>query len=729
VVYTFQDNASPYSFNWDTTTVSQDIYTITVTGYDNTGHTNSDMISIAVNDAGSVLSESFEGGIIPSGWTEQIVSGSVNWAIASGNGSTHPSNAQDGTYNLLLKDSDSAADETKIITPYLNFGSYTYNPQLKFYLYMEYWPNDQDEMKVYYRNSVDGAWTQLAYYFSNVSSWTQYTINLPNPNSTYQIAFEGNAKYGYGVCLDNIRVIGQIPLPLAAISPSPITTATDVSITTDLTWLPDPASSQINGYAVFFNSFTPPTSYVDNGLSTTYSPVLDYSTTYYWQILPYNTSGAAASCPIWSFTTSAPPSPDAATNPGPADTATDIEPTVNLTWNAPVSGITPEAYKVYLDTDPNPTTQVMDADAMTFNPTLNYGTTYYWKVVPYTNDAKSSRGEATGCPIWSFTTVDYVPEDNSSGGSVAPEDPASIPEGTTVTAADPVITPTIPDGQQNLEDIVITVTSPTPVVLTVTINFTGTAQYVYHVEGAANIADGLLNWGEGTVSFDFSFSGAAKGSDTFVVTGEEPILPVELSLFEAAMVSKDDVEIHWVTESETETGYYNILRDTGADVAFALNITTNNPVQSVPSSTHNEYSYYDREFESGETYNYWLEAVAINGTTKLFGPVTVTCAFEENPDVTPEVLVTSLDNVYPNPFNPNLGIKFSLAGEQHVLISIYNARGQHITDICSETLLEGVYTRSWNGHDTNGKIAQSGVYFVRMQSGSSVFVKKAILLK
>jgi hypothetical protein len=70
------------------------------------------------------------------------------------------------------------------------------------------WSPDQDVLTVYYRTSATGAWVQLATYTSSITTWTLETIALPNATSDYYINFEGNAKYGYGVCVDDVSVSG-----------------------------------------------------------------------------------------------------------------------------------------------------------------------------------------------------------------------------------------------------------------------------------------------------------------------------------------------------------------------------------------------------------------------------------------------------------------------------------------------------------------------------------------
>jgi hypothetical protein len=91
----------------------------------------------------------------------------------------------------------------------IDFGVNTQNVQLTFWHYMQIWGPDQDELRVYYKTSAVGTWTWLATYTNDVSAWTQRTLSLPNPNSTYYIGFEGNAKWGWGVGIDDIVVMGE----------------------------------------------------------------------------------------------------------------------------------------------------------------------------------------------------------------------------------------------------------------------------------------------------------------------------------------------------------------------------------------------------------------------------------------------------------------------------------------------------------------------------------------
>ena len=72
-----------------------------------------------------------------------------------------------------------------------------------------------------------------------------------------------------------------------------------------------------------------------------------------------------------------------------------------LSWTAPASGSEVEGYDVFLDKNPDPTTLVGSSVSTTFTVTnLDPSSTYYWKVLP-----KNTAGSATGCTIYSFTTM------------------------------------------------------------------------------------------------------------------------------------------------------------------------------------------------------------------------------------------------------------------------------------------------------------------------------------
>jgi M6 family metalloprotease-like protein len=200
----------PPTITWNPSSISKSMLTNLSSSQNliigNTGGATLNWVCSLPTSSATVLAETFATTSIPTGWTETLVSGdALSWVYAAGGYSSHPASAQDGAYNARLYKNSATASVVKLITPALNLSGAS-SAALSFWHTQELWSSDQDELRVYYGNSVSGPWTVLATYTNSIASWTQETLALPNLSASYFIAFEGTAKYGYGVCLDNILV-------------------------------------------------------------------------------------------------------------------------------------------------------------------------------------------------------------------------------------------------------------------------------------------------------------------------------------------------------------------------------------------------------------------------------------------------------------------------------------------------------------------------------------------
>ncbi len=188
--------------------------------------------------------ENFEnGGAMPTCWTQEyITGGNVDWQFITGNGDANPATAHSGTYNACFKDQDTDEDKTILVSPPLDLSTYT-SGQVSFWHTQEFWSPDQDELSVYYKVAADSAWVLLQTYTSSIADWTKDSLTLTNLSSSYYIGFEGNALYGYGVCLDDIEITGSTDDIFADFLGDPQTgeypltvTFTDLSTGTIDTW-------------------------------------------------------------------------------------------------------------------------------------------------------------------------------------------------------------------------------------------------------------------------------------------------------------------------------------------------------------------------------------------------------------------------------------------------------------------------------------------------------------
>ncbi|MCK4653273.1 MAG: T9SS type A sorting domain-containing protein [Candidatus Cloacimonetes bacterium] len=94
-------------------------------------------------------------------------------------------------------------------------------------------------------------------------------------------------------------------------------------------------------------------------------------------------------------------------------------------------------------------------------------------------------------------------------------------------------------------------------------------------------------------------------------------------------------------------------------------------------------------------------------------------------------IISNLRN-YPNPFNPETTIEFSIKLDSKVELSIYNIKGQKVRTLHpfpNPDLSGGTRSVIWNGKDSNNKSVASGIYFYKIKVGDFQKVRKMILLR
>jgi hypothetical protein len=92
-------------------------------------------------------------------------------------------------------------------------------------------------------------------------------------------------------------------------------------------------------------------------------------------------------------------------------------------------------------------------------------------------------------------------------------------------------------------------------------------------------------------------------------------------------------------------------------------------------------------------------------------------------------LRTRLVRVYPNPFNPRTNIIFELEKSEDVRIEVFDVRGRLVRVLVDEALPQGRHERAWGGLDDKGQGVASGMYLIRLRSGSTVDHERISLIK
>jgi hypothetical protein len=265
----------------------------------------------------------------------------------------------------------------------------------------------------------------------------------------------GMKKYWYIVILavSLLLLAGCIPSfnepPNKPSNPNPADEATGVPIDVTLSWQASDPDGDTLKYDLYFGKAQDDLTKEATDLTTNsyeFTESLDYETTYYWQVVAKDPDGETATSPVWSFTTTGEPNltPNAPSNPSPADGAAGVPIDVTLSWQASDPDGDTLKYDLYFGKVQDDLTKEatdLTTNSYEFTESLDYETTYYWQVV-----AKDPDGETATSPVWSFTTTGEPnaapnapsnpdPENGATGVSVTPILfwQASDPDGDTLT--------------------------------------------------------------------------------------------------------------------------------------------------------------------------------------------------------------------------------------------------------------------------------------------------------
>ena len=200
-----------------------------------------------------LLSEGFEGGSLPQGWTKE---GPGTWTVGIGDAHSN-TQAHSGNYNAKISHSANG-NETYLVMPVMNLTSYG-SATLTCWYMNHSWAGDVDEFGVYYRTSNTGTWVELFSTDVEHRFWTK-TDELVLPNEAYvQIGFKHTDNWGYGIGIDDV-IINANPL--------------------EFTWTP--VSNNVSATSYTLNNLVPETSYLvrvtgncgNEGYSTPSEPLL-----------------------------------------------------------------------------------------------------------------------------------------------------------------------------------------------------------------------------------------------------------------------------------------------------------------------------------------------------------------------------------------------------------------------------------------------------------------------
>jgi hypothetical protein len=148
----------------------------------------------------NLLTEGFEGGALPAGWTD-VPGGSSMW-LYDGGTDHGPGSAHTGSYAAYYNIYDYPTNTIDdLVTPSMDFSAHSGAYVLSFWS----WHNSgSDSMNVFVsENSVE----RFLYHMPNTAAWTQNVVTFISSSTDGKIIFRGYSRYGiYNIYIDDVSV-------------------------------------------------------------------------------------------------------------------------------------------------------------------------------------------------------------------------------------------------------------------------------------------------------------------------------------------------------------------------------------------------------------------------------------------------------------------------------------------------------------------------------------------
>jgi hypothetical protein len=186
-----------------------------------------------------------------------------------------------------------------------------------------------------------------------------------------------------------------------------------------------------------------------------------------------------------------------------------------------------------------------------------------------------------------------------------------------------------------------------------------------------------------------------------------------------AVSNKQNVEIQWKTESETNNSCWIIERskDNCSNWGEIANILGQG-TKPIPT----EYSYIDNGIDKDGRYYYRLDAIGSNGDRKKYGPISIFVRGHIPNQY-------ALHKIHPSPSSDRTTIYYDIPKRSYVSLKIYDISGRLVQTLVSSDVEPGYYSILWDGCNKNGNKVANGTYFLRMNAEQYIKTQKLLFVK
>ena len=235
-----------------------------------------------------------------------------------------------------------------------------------------------------------------------------------------------------------------------------------------------------------------------------------------------------------------------------------------------------------------------------------------------------------------------------------------------------------------------------------------------------NDPDWVFKFGGNTRLINATVSVTSTGNDSPAPTGVSASdlaqTAEEVESYEGVLVKLDNVTVSAVNQYD-----WSITDASGMEALIDEDMGTMGAGIAMSELVEGqELSYIMGIFNySFGTYKVQIRDVADLGTT---------VGIDDDVKVNPYEY--ALHDNFPNPFNPETQIRFSLGGRENVKLVIYDIMGRQVRTLANgDSFNSGFHVLNWDGRDNIGEKVATGMYIYRIKAGDFIADKKMLLVK
>lgn len=521
--------------------------------------------------------------------------------------------------------------------------------------------------------------------------------------TTYNWRVRGKSEIGNGEWSDTHSFTTIIEKPEVVFLSSPQNEATEVPISSTLSWNHSERAETYNVQISESADFSTLVKDTTNVTLTTFNVAsLKYNTFYYWRVKALNAGGESEWSDSFSFFTAY-----ALATPitiAPTQNSSEETQPVRFEWNPVENAIdytlevsSDSLFAVKLDLSNTDAASETATKSKSKNwtisqivNTLEFESRYYWRL-----RAENQEGISDWTKTNTFTTQKAPIE-----GKVA----LDLPINNTVDLSFPISLSWNSFAGANIYDVQLSKSAS----FDTTIIASGISEEVYMPETTldttsyfwrvrASVDDQLTAWSEVW---------------TFKTELRVPEIPFWEPYDGGDNVSKLPL-LSWNQSTRAET--YHLQLSSNSEFSSLI-------VDETDIDTTN-YQLND-ELESNTLYYWHIRAGNQSGFSEWSETLSFKTEITTSNELTNNPIKFTLEQNYPNPFNPTTQISYGIPQASEVELSVFNMLGQKII-----TLVDSKQSAGWHTTTFDASGLPSGFYIYRIQTGNFVSTKKLMLIK